>query len=271
MKIIVLNSLSHSGSTVLSMVLSSADNAVSLGEIYQILRDNPQDWLERNDACSCSNTLAACEFWKPVLEHIKSNNIVDIVERYRYAIQYFEKLYGENSVLVDTSKGVKHLAIYKKLEINYKLIYLIRDVRSFAFSQSKVASRQVRKGIKKVKGKVWFQYLKWYFGNKKRLSQFSKEGIDYHKVGYEDFCFNQEERLEQICEHIDIEYKQTHLTLSDAEHHILMGNPMRKNKSKQNGIRYDSSWLRDKRNIIPSFILPFVLSYNAKHVYQHRN
>ena len=41
MKVIVLNSLSHSGSTVLSMVLSASKNAISLGEIYQILRDEP--------------------------------------------------------------------------------------------------------------------------------------------------------------------------------------------------------------------------------------
>lgn len=271
MKIIVLNSLSHSGSTVISMVLSTAENAISLGEVYQILRDTPDDWLDRNEQCSCSNALASCEFWKPVLEHIKSNHIEDIVEKYRYVIQFFTKKYGENSVLIDTSKGTKHFDIYRELEIEYKLIYLLRDVRSFAFSQSKVASRQVRKGIKKIKGKVWFQYLKWYFGNKKRLSKFSKENIEYHKVGYEDFCFNQEARLMQICEHTGVEYKKEYLTLLETKHHILMGNPMKNDKSKQTGIRYDSSWLTDKRNIVPSFFLSFILSYNTKHVYQHKS
>lgn len=58
---------------------------------------------------SCPAPLASCDFWKPVLEHIKSNNIENIAERYRFAIQYFAKLYGHNSVLIDTSKGVKHL------------------------------------------------------------------------------------------------------------------------------------------------------------------
>lgn len=270
MKVIVLNSLSHSGSTVISMVLSSAVNAVSLGEIYQVLRDNPDDWLAKDDKCSCSNPLGMCEFWKPVLEHIKTKNITDIVERYRFSLEYFGKLYGENGILIDTSKGVKHLDIYKQLDVHYKLVYLIRDVRSYAFSQSKVAARQKRKGIKKVKGQVWFQFLKWYFGNKKRLSKFSKEDINCHTVGYEDFCFNQEARLKQICAHTDIDYKETYLTMSESKHHVLMGNPMRNNKSKQAGIRYYSSWLTDKRNIIPSIIFPFVLSFNIKLVYKQK-
>lgn len=268
MKIIVLNSLSHSGSTVISMVLSGANNAISLGEVYQILRDQPDDWLEKNEMCSCSNTLASCEFWKPVLEYLKNNRIDDINEKYRYTIQYFEKCYGNDAVLIDTSKGVKHIDIYKKLGIKFELVYLLRDVRSFAFSQSKVASRQTRKGLKKIKGKVWFQFLKWYFGNKKRLSKFHKENINYYKVGYEDFCFNQEVRLVEICENVGIEYNKVYLTMSDAQHHVLMGNPMRNDKDKQTGIRYDSSWLTDKRNVIPSIIFPFIFSYNIKHVYK---
>lgn len=271
MKIIVLNSLSHSGSTVISMVLSNAANAVSLGEIYQVLRDDPADWLAKNETCSCANALAQCTFWEPVLAHIKTHNIVDIVERYRCAIQHFEDVYGPDSVIIDTSKGTKHLDIYKKLDIDFKLVYLLRDVRSFAFSQSKVAARQTRKGLKKIKGHAWFQFLKWYFGNKGRMKMFAKKGIDYCKVGYEDFCFNQEARLKQMCEHTELDYKKAYLAMSDSQHHVLMGNPMRKRKDKQTGIRYDSTWLQDNRNIIPSIIFPFVLYYNAQHVYQQQS
>ena len=67
MKVIVLNSLSHSGSTVLSMVLSASKNAISLGEIYQILRDEPSKWLDNNESCSCSQSTEHCDFWGPVL------------------------------------------------------------------------------------------------------------------------------------------------------------------------------------------------------------
>jgi hypothetical protein len=59
--------------------------------------------------------------------------------------------------------------------------------------------------------------------------------------------------------------------MSDSQHHVLMGNPMRKRKDKQTGIRYDSTWLQDNRNIIPSIIFPFVLYYNAQHVYQQQS
>ena len=268
MKVIVLNSLSHSGSTVLSMVLSSSQNAISLGEIYLVLRDDPDNWLEHNKTCSCNNSTDSCAYWNLVLNFIKENQINDITERYKYALEFFESVYGYESILIDTSKGCKHFTIYNNLKIDYKVIYLIRDVRSFSFSQSKVAFRQKRTGLKKIKGKVWFQYLKWYFGNKKRLNKFKSDEVQYYKIGYEDFCFNQAERLIEICNYIDIEYKDNYLSMTNAKHHILMGNPMRHQKNKQTSINYDASWLSDTRNAIPSTLFRFITSYNNKNVYR---
>jgi len=268
MKVIVLNSLSHSGSTVLSMVLSASKNAISLGEIYQILRDEPSKWLDNNESCSCSQSTEHCDFWGPVLRHIQTHQIHDINERYQYALQYFATHYGDDSILIDTSKGDKHLDIYRRIKVDYKLIYLLRDVRSFAFSQSKVAARQKRKGLKKIKGQVWFQFLKWYFGNKKRLKKFNSAAIKYFQMGYEDFCFNQNDRLKDLCHFLEIPFDPEYLSMTNATHHVLMGNPMRHQKDKQSAIKYDSSWLSDTRNALPCAIFPFIIAYNKKHVYQ---
>lgn len=267
MKVIVLNSLSHSGSTVLSMVLSASQNAVSLGEVYQILRDKPSKWLENNESCSCGKSSESCEFWHPVLRHIQTHQIDDIAERYKYTLEQFTRIYGIHSTLIDTSKGDKHIDIYRRLNVTFKLIYLLRDVRSFAYSQSKVAARQNRKGLKKIKGKVWFQFLKWYFGNKKRLNKFERASIEYHKIGFEDFCFNQSDRLIELCDYVDIPFNAEYLSMINAEHHVLMGNPMRHQKDKQSAIKYDSSWLSDRRNAIPSALFPFITAYNKRHVY----
>lgn len=277
MKFIAVSSLSHSGSTVLSMALSCHENLISLGEIFQVVREKPSFFLsDCNAKCSCGASAKDCEFWGPVLQEIQQTFGEDgrgapydnINEKYQIVLDRFNKVFGNESTAIDTSKGSRHFELIAKSEtLNPNVIFLIRDVRSFALSQKKVAKGQKRKGLKKLKGVTWFQFLKWYFCNRKRIKSLQSNRIDTFKIGYEDFCFNTEKRLIEYCEKIGIDFDKRMATLENPKHHILYGNQMRLDKKKKQGIRYDAEWLSQLSFNLPAAVLPFVMRYNKQQVY----
>lgn len=277
MKFFAVNSLSHSGSTILSISLASHDKLISLGEIFQILRDPAQQWIgDKDRICSCGKQAADCELWGPALRKIStdiptSKNRHDNIElKYQIVLKHFQDLYGEDKFAVDTSKGERHLELISKDDVlDPNVFFLIRDVRSYANSQQSNALKQNRKGIKKLKSKAWFQFLKWYFNNKKRLKALRKSNIPYIKVGYEEFCFNTDLVLAKLCKFAKISEDLENSTIQDSTHHILYGNRMRLDKSKQQSIKYDSKWFENNSLNFAAGIFPFIMKFNKKNVYSN--
>src|ERR1043165_9307298 len=56
-------SASHSGSTLLSLLLGSHREAISLGEITHMPKN-----LSLNTACSCGSPARVCKFWSEVVD-----------------------------------------------------------------------------------------------------------------------------------------------------------------------------------------------------------
>lgn len=278
-KFFAITSLSHSGSTVFSMALACHNNLVSLGEIFQVLRQRPSYWLNDDEhLCSCGQPAAKCGFWGPALTRLQqdipdienpSSRYQHIPQAYDVLLDTFQSQFGEERRVVDTSKGTRHLKlIAEREELNPEVLLLLRDVRSFAYSQTRLAKRAKRKGLKKVKGHYWFQMLKWYFGNIKREKILKQNQVQYQKIGYEHFCFHTTDVLNELYDTLSLPPRSTTQSLAQAEHHILFGNPMRLSEKQAREVKYDSRWLKDSRYIVPAFLMPFVTRYNRKNVYQ---
>lgn len=273
-KIFTITSLSHSGSTVFSMALACHQQLVSVGEVFQILRDDPNKWL--HDAahnCSCGKHASECEFWGPVLRSLKAlprtdDKYAHIPKAYEIVADQFSAIFGKEKYMVDTSKGLHHIrAIEKTANLMNEAILLMRDVRAYACSQTRLTSKQNRKGLKKIKTHYWFQILKWYFGNRKRQKLLNELNIDYKSVGYDQFCFNIDKTLAAIYAKADLTEHAQCDSLAQSQHHVLFGNPMRLSTEAHAEIRYDNRWMVERGYLLPLVLFPFVGRYNSKNVY----
>ena len=82
-KIIYIVGLSHSGSTILDMLLTTAGKAVGLGQVWTVLREDPVH--TRTRICSCGASAPECEVWGAVLERL-ARLPDDAVQRDRYQV-----------------------------------------------------------------------------------------------------------------------------------------------------------------------------------------
>lgn len=275
--LVVINSLSHSGSTVLSMVLAGHTKLISLGEIFQILRDAPEKWLhDNNTICSCGATAGECNVWGAALKKIASdpslavteNKYENLNEKYQIVLETFNEVYGNDKIAIDTSKGFRHLKlITENKNIKSNIVFLIRDARAYATSQTRLARSQNTKGLRKIKQVTFYQLIRWYFFNKRRLNYIADKQIKSYQTSYEDLCFHSEATVKDICRSLDLEYQEQMIKLNNSQHHILFGNPMRLNKQKQTSITYDSRWLGNNDWALPYALLTKVRSFNKKYIY----
>jgi hypothetical protein len=259
------------------MALACHQQLVSLGEVFQVIRKPADYWLiDNKDNCSCGKSAAECEFWSKALGRIKSLPIETsgqakyqhIPAAYNIVLDTFQELYGDNMFPVDTSKGTRHLDfIAKDKGIDPNVLFLLRDVRSFSNSQTRLAKSQNRTGLRKLKNTHWFQLLKWYFGNKKRENMLCDNHIKYHTVGYETFCFKTNQTLSTAYSQLKLAPFQQGQDIQQSQHHVLFGNPIRLDQSKQQRIEYDARWLKDNGYIVPLALMPFVRHYNKNKVY----
>lgn len=271
--LVVINSLSHSGSTILSMIIANHEEMISLGEIYQVLREPSSYWLNDSEKkCSCGLAAAECEFWGDTLR--KTNHLEKtetdqhklIAAKYKIAIDAFHHQY-ENKTPVDTSKGERHLKLLIKLAWpTIKLIYLIRDVRGYALSQTTLARSQNRKGMKRIKNSMAFQFLKWYFTNRNRLKIITQSNLDHVITSYEALCLNTAPSTNAISDFLSVNNTQTP-GLDSSQHHVLFGNPIRNTPDKRKSLQYDARWENNMECKKTAKKLAFVMRYNERMVY----
>lgn len=275
MKFIAVNSLSHSGSTIFSLFLSNQGQFVSLGEIFQVVRESPNTFLDDDThLCSCGKPASKCQFWGPLLHKFNTlpnseQRYEHLSEKYKLVLDAFEEKYGSDKVLIDTSKGSKYLSFLRaNPQLKPQVFFLLKDVRSYTHSQVLNARKQNRKGLRKLKAWPFFLFLKWYVGNKKRSKYFAQTDIPQIQIGYEEFCLNTDKTKKVIDRFLGIDTTMEH---SDDMpiNHILYGNELRLNTDKELKIKYDSRWLKNTGLLLPTVILWFVMRFNKKHVYSN--
>lgn len=254
-KIIYIAGLGHSGSTILDMSLGCNNKITGLGEIMAFIREKDKSHHLKS-LCSCGVRGYDCEFWSKAENLIK--NASDETEAYLILVNYFFEKYGNDKILVDSSKNSYPYLKTLNEKFDLKIIFLTRDYRSWAFSRSLSTGKN-----------IGYLILRWFAENKKLEKSLKSKGIGFMRVGYEEFSLYPEIILKKICDYTGVEFSKDMLNPAKTQSHIIAGNIARVDNEKRKSIIYDARWLVSGKIIFWSTIFVFLNKFNKKRVYSN--
>jgi Sulfotransferase family len=242
LKIIFIASLSHSGSTLLDLMLNAHPDVVSVGELKQLGRfarfEKPG---RRRLRCTCgAETLISCDFWSRVSALTKAQigrTIRDLnVEDYDNVdtfnednVALFEAIatVAGKSKVVDSSKQVTRLARLLEIpDLDVFPIFLLRDPKGQICSSQKDSSSLVK-----------------LIGNYVRTN---REIYDLVKnrphavIHYEDLVRNPEQTLSGLMQAVGLAFDPDQLQWAAPVRHNVGGNGMRRGSSSE--LKLDEKW-----------------------------
>jgi len=189
LKVIYIASLSHSGSTLLGMMLGTHPGTVCLGEILPSLLYGKG----QSDTCTCGKQIDTCPVWNEFHDlKIKPEN---------YAATYSnladKATEAGKKTLVDCSKQIAGLAPLLNNEMfDIRVIWLLKDIRSFVHSQIQRKKRpelMKKDGWRRIyKTGAIYNIFQWRLGNGRILRFLKQKNIPFITVGYEELCLNTE-------------------------------------------------------------------------------
>ena len=251
MKHVFIMSLSRSGSTMLDMWLGSHPDIKGFGEGPAMLLD-PKKHAERmakgNDIpsktiCSCGKMLDKCEFWWWLLyvnlpnPHTPCHDFIISYERF---LRRARNKYGDHITVIDSSKYIHVLERLLPEYPNIQVIRLIRDPWGWVFSQKK------RHGGGPLK--TLFYFYKWWLKNRQQDKFLRDNKVPNIRIYYKRWCvepyFTSFDILRFLGMLEGVE-KLPLLNLRRHDGHIGIGNPMRRDPTKNQAIKYDDGWKSD--------------------------
>ena len=271
-KIVFIASLSHSGSTLLDLILGGHSRFIGLGEMARVVADTPvRHNTFRGVFCSCGKQMNECLYWSKAIDRLESYNSSTFPERYEILLKTFDDVFGPDSIPVDSSKYLPNLSrLTDDLELDIKVLYVIKDVRNYTISQIYTIRRYKETNLvrKYVKGNSYFFFWKWYILNKKMQNFFSEKKIEVLQVGYEELCLYPKNMLQKICDFLDEEPETSMLNPNVSGSHSVLGNRMR-NQTNKLEILYDNRWFLHNEWKFPALLFLHIMEYNNKHVYRN--
>jgi len=198
--VVYILSSSHSGSTLLDLILSSNSEASSLGEFFQV----PRKFKDKKVICKlCGHD---CIYWNNFRKHLKK------YKGRKYHDAAFDLF--KTPILIDSSKNMKWIKEKTRSKnVNVKIIKITRY--GLATLLKKRKSSGVTEGS--IKG--------WVKSNKKIdsfMSKFNKSERLF--VKYEDLCASPSDVIGRCCEFIGMPYEDDMLDFWKTKHHITGGN-----------------------------------------------
>lgn len=272
MKYLYILGLEHSGTTLTDHLLSAHEKITGLGEIANFLSpERMTHYLDRwrsyddHDICSCGERWNDCPFWG-VLQPL-SGAISSEPTREKRAVlhKHFVKLFGDESVLVDSSKSLHDLEeLYSDLpdlglsESSVLILLCAKDPRGFVASMEKKDGKQFNL-LRSLRA------LNYWSGEHRRFLKFLRSSsLNYKVITYEQLCAKPIELIADTVSCLGLEPLKE-LNLSHKSSHIALGNKgftMRNRKE----VRYDDSWT--KRLTIK---LAYVLHFRARRLRRSLN
>lgn len=286
-RLVFVASLSHSGSTLLNLLLGIHPNLVGLGEIDTVLQMNPAKLeSEKVMRCSCGERVAVCRFWAPTIAAILAFPDSTLVERYAILFESFQSTYGPNFQIVDSSKYLGQLRTVKDLpDIDLKVIHLIKDVRGFVVSQRDATDAELKYHrlpvlFRSVTLSRWlylhsiktsaYLFWKWYLRNLAVGRLVKSPQIKHVRVGYDELAQQPERILPRLFDFLGLETpKDLTLVPRNTNSHAFMGNPMLGDKQKMEGIHYDDRWKSRMDWRLAAKFFPHILTFNDQAVYSN--
>lgn len=266
-KIVYIYGLGYSGSTILDLILRLHPKIIGFGELYPIFKEQRVDFSQYQ--CTCGETLNQCNFWNDFEEIYNKYFGQDYSEMYKRFLHYFSKKENDK-IIVDSSKRkdvLKILLSNFSEQIDFKIIYLLRDVRAFSIS-----ARQHRNVEKGKWGNVFLYHLGWWKRQRSFKKFLDQNNLDYFQLGYEELCFQTEKALKDLCDFISVSFREEMLRAPKfSSSHTIGGNAMRLEQNKLESIQYDNRWMKDYGVNLSYSLLPWVAWWNNKNVYHNIN
>ncbi|MQC25829.1 MAG: hypothetical protein DWG76_00035 [Chloroflexi bacterium] len=288
-KVAFITSLSHSGSTLLDLLLGAHPRIIGLGEIFRVIDSSPQELAsEKRMVCSCGDRVGDCAFWKPTVGRLEKLGEASSAQRYQAVLESFERVFGEGYVLVDSSKYPDTLKMVNSLEtIDLKAIHLIKDVRGFTVSQREALDPELKYGfLPRILNSIplsrlvysvsikqpLYLFLKWYLRNKDTERILQDLAIEQMHLSYEELCAQPQTIMEAVFRFLEVPaLAETPLAPNKSHSHIFMGNQMIADEKKMAEIKYDDRWTQQEDWRRAAKLLPFVMRYNRAVVYNNLN
>lgn len=268
-KVAFIASLSHSGSTLLDLIVGGHPKCVGLGEIARVLIPGPMGLEKtRQVLCSCGNKMDDCIFWGKVAKALEGKEDLSIKEKYPFVLEIFKEVFGEDHVLVDSSKYVAPLDIWHTMpEIDLNVLLIIKDVRTYTISQLDYDKKYRDKFS--VKSIPAYLFWRWYRSNRHLQNFIKNKNIQYYKMGYEELCLKPKFITEKICNFLGQEPDPAMLSIKQSGSHVIRGNMMRSQSGKREGIMYDHRWFHRREWILSAALFPNIMKFNTEQVYSN--
>ncbi len=276
--IVYIMGYGRSGSTILDILLSNADDTTGVGEVADVYT-----WAERGLPCACGSALDQCGFWKPILkshfEHAQGRSRAEFVQVQRRVESHrrfplialrllgrdtvanygeqMNSLFGEvferskASWVVDSSKTStpligRPLSLSRYTRFDVKGIFLTRDGRGVAWSEMKRTGSEERvPRFNSQAMRFWKTVACWVVSNVLTcVSALLMGSKNVLRVRYEDLCEAPVQTLRRISEFTGQDLTRVIGTVQQAGElavgHNVAGNRVR--FSKQLRFRPDYEW-----------------------------
>jgi hypothetical protein len=257
--------MEHSGSTLLSLLLSAHPRVVSLGEVEKTLRRlaaEPEEMGSRS--CLCGEPLPRCPLWGRLWEE-RGWTEQGLPGGYAALCRAFHELYGPDRVLADSSKIVAPLGwLAADGTVSLKAVFLLKDARSYLFSQR---ANHRRSGLKPPA--AWRLVRDWHRQNRAIGEHLHREGLDHCRISYEEICLAPHLVLPELCSFLGLEFDEAMLAPSLDDAHQIFGNRMRHQPHKNRRIQYDNRWFLDRGASLALALNPVAWRFNRANVYSH--
>lgn len=260
-KVALVLSLTHSGSTLLDLILGGNSRCVGIGEVHNVLRMSPARLEEKfGGSCTCGRRTAACEFWGPFTGWLAENSELPSSKKFAALLRHFGEVFGEDRVLVDSSKKIGVAGIYRSLpDVELRVIHLWKDVRSYTISQIDKAPAV---GCHPLRSVAMFRT--WHRKNR-NIDRFVRANrVPCLRVGYEALCRRPDAAVRRICDFLEIDFEADMVSLRSQNSHLITGNPMRHQPEKRRRIAYDDRWLERDDWKLAALLCPRIMRYNAR-------
>jgi hypothetical protein len=261
-RVIYIVGLSHSGSTVLDMLLTTAGKAVGLGQVWTVLREDGARTQGR--VCSCGAPAPECKVWGAVIEGL-ARLPADALpqDRYRVVLGVVDRLYGPEVAIIDSSKHAEYLTVLASQSpgVDVTVLHNIKDVRPFTVS---TLDNLLRKGQgRPLPEKIFYQ---WYRDNRASYALAERIlGRPPVRVMYEGLCLATDAVVARIARSLGEDYVDTGAALTGGHTHIIAGNRLRLPEAGRTiELAYDHRWFARSEWLRPYMLMPMVRKYNEQ-------
>ena len=272
--LLLIRGLGHSGSTILDLALGAHPSVLGLGEAVRVLdkplpeepRQGPRDLrsdLRFKLPCTCGDSAGDCLVWGPILSWLREHDDRPLIEKFKRLIDPL--MSASTRWLVESFQSDHQLIHAVDLGIPVRVVYLVRDVRSWSHNEARRGVTRYGRGITV----GWRSLLRWWRVNRRTERLLQDSGHPIFHLGYEELALQPEAALRKLCDWLDIAFDLSMLEPGlNSRSHIVLGNPMLAKPVETHAIRYDAAWLTSTAlSLRVAPLLPSVAAMNRRLVY----